>query len=205
VLERLKNKGLVSEIKINGIKNFSATPPKKLLNFINDKKENLEKEEKQIKEIIPQLESIQNTQLEETKIDIYKGIEGLKNVLSEILDTLGPKDEILTFGATIKKEKRITDLWKRWIPKRHKLKIPERVIFIEKSSYLDFIKKNTKYEKIKLLEMSTTPVTFNVWSKDRVIIYNYTFPYSFIVIRDKQIAESFRNYFEQLWKIAKPV
>ena len=46
ILESLKIKGLASESSINNIKHYTAAPSKKLLYYINQKKKELQKEEK---------------------------------------------------------------------------------------------------------------------------------------------------------------
>ncbi|MFH0906045.1 MAG: helix-turn-helix domain-containing protein [archaeon] len=208
ILYKLKDKGLVSEIIINGVKHFSASPPNEILSYLNQEKEKLNKKEQTIKKVIMDLNKIHEKNIEETKIFVYKGMRGLKIITDELLETLNKGDMILTFGATIRKEKKFTDFWKKWAPqKRYKKGILERSIMTEKSQYaLMYSKKYNKYEKVRYLEFPINfPVTFNIWPNDRVIIYDYNPPYNFIMICDKNIAGTFRNYFEQLWKIAKPV
>jgi sugar-specific transcriptional regulator TrmB len=39
VLERLSEKGLVSYVIKNGVKNFDATPPERLIDFLEERKE----------------------------------------------------------------------------------------------------------------------------------------------------------------------
>ena len=66
ILNSLMNKGLVSESIIDNIKNFSAAPPNEIINYINKKKEALEKQETNIKSILPQLKAIKETKSKET-------------------------------------------------------------------------------------------------------------------------------------------
>ena len=72
-----------------------------------------------------------------------------------------------------------------------------REIFSAKDEYFEQFKKmpNTKAKVIK----GTTPVAVDVYGSERVLIFNY--PDTFILIQDKNTATSFRNFFEQLWKL----
>ena len=49
-----------------------------------------------------------------------------------------------------------------------------------------------------------TPVAVDIFGNDKVLILNYTDPITCILIYDKNTALSFTNFFNQLWKIAKP-
>ena len=81
------------------------------------------------------------------------------------------------------------------------MKIIARHIFSERSSYFKTFKK-MKYTQSRVLT-DLTSVTVDVFGKDKVIILNYAEPVSCILIHDANTATSFRNFFYQLWKIAK--
>ena len=63
------------------------------------------------------------------------------------------------------------------------------------------------YEKIKFTEnrllKNITPVTVDIFGDDKVLIFNYAEPTSCILIYDQNTATSFRNFFYQMWKVAK--
>src|SRR3989344_7102355 len=74
ILESLKLKGLLSESIINNIKYFTAAPPSQILGYIQDKKDELDKEEATIKSLLPELEKLRNIPKEETKSITYTGL-----------------------------------------------------------------------------------------------------------------------------------
>jgi len=49
-------KGLVSQVIKSNVKYFEAASPKRLLDYMSEKKKNLESKEKELEALIPQLE-----------------------------------------------------------------------------------------------------------------------------------------------------
>ncbi len=99
-----------------------------------------------------------------------------------------------------KKEKKFNDYWIKNSESRIKKRIPARILMSEKGKYFKSLK--TKYDKCKFIE-SFTPVAVNIYGNDKILIFNYSKPYSCILIYDKNTATSFKNFFNELWKIAK--
>ena len=60
-----------------------------------------------------------------------------------------------------------------------------------------------KYTQAKVLT-GITPSAVDIFGNDKVMILNYQEPCSCILIYDKNIATSFRHFFNQLWRISKP-
>ena len=78
IIEKLINKGLVSFKLKNNVKYYSAANPEKIL-------EELKEKELKLKGILPALQTLMKQPYEEeVKVDIYKGVEGMKAVLNDI-------------------------------------------------------------------------------------------------------------------------
>ena len=71
VLEKLKEKGLVSEVIKENIKYFQAGNPKVILEYIKKKKEELKEQEEDFKKILPNLEEMQKSK-EEKRWKIFR-------------------------------------------------------------------------------------------------------------------------------------
>ncbi len=202
ILESLKAKGLASESLINNIRFFSAAPPSQILKWLDLKKEEIVSDQNLIKNELSQLESLRKEGIKEVKAITYIGFRGFKTAIEEALSTLKEGDEILGMGITSKKDKKFNDLWLKIGEERAKKKIKAKNLFSEKS---DFFK---SYKKVKLTENrileGITPVTVDIFGEDKVLILNYQEPASCILIYDKNTATSFKNFFYQLWKLAKP-
>src|SRR3989338_6519603 len=55
ILERLKNKGLVSYITKNATKHFSAASPNNIIEYLNKKEQEIQEEKKTVLELLPLL------------------------------------------------------------------------------------------------------------------------------------------------------
>src|SRR3989344_1554284 len=77
-IEKLLNKGLVNYVIRNSVKYYKATHPNKLSEFLKEKEHHLTA-------ILPSLIKLQEFQKEDILIEVYKGIEGVKTILNEIL------------------------------------------------------------------------------------------------------------------------
>lgn len=201
ILERLKAKGLLSESIINNIRYFTAAHPSQILEYIKDKKQNLEKEEATIKSVLPELEKLQNVPKEETKSVTYTGLRGIKTAVDEALDTMKPNEDIFAMGVTELKDKNFNKFWKEWQTQRIEKKIPQKIIFSEKKDYYRKFTKS-KYTQTRVLE-GITPVAIDIFGENKTLILNYGKSPSCTFIYDKNTAQSFRQFFKQLWKIAK--
>ena len=200
-LESLKHKGLISEANINGVKHFTASPPNQLKDYFQQRLNQLKQEEPIIEKAIPQLNLIRNTSIESSRATIYTGLRGLKTAVDEAVEKVGKDEEILAMGVTSLKDEKINQFWVNWSPKRINKKIVAKHLFSEKSEFYDEFKK-MKYTEAKFLE-GITPVTIDIFGTKTVLIMNYKEPISCILIQDENTVQSFRQFFYQLWKIAK--
>ncbi len=184
--EMLIKKGLVGYILKNNRRFFQASDPHRMLESLQEKKDLLTP-------IIQRLgeKYIKTKEKEET--NFYKGKEGLKTVFEDQLES----KEVLILGATAKAYEVLQFYFQWYDKKRKQKKIKARIIAQDKS-----IKKIPLAEIRYLPEKYTSPVAVNIYSEKTAIILWAKDPIA-IVIRHKEIAEGYKNYFELLWKIAK--
>lgn len=200
ILESLKTKGLAGESIVNKVRYFSAAHPSQLLEYLKKKKEEISQEEREIASFLPELEKHKNVNLEASRAITYTGLKGIKTAADEALDSMKHGEEILAMGVTEKKDKRFNTFWQGWSERRVVKKINAKHIFSEKGDYSKaFAKMN--HTEVRILE-GITPVTIDIFG-DKVLILNYNEPFSCTMIYDKNTAASFKNFFYQLWKIAK--
>ncbi len=202
LLEGLKNKGLVSESNQNNIRFFTASPPKQILEYLTKQEEEFLIKKELIKKELPLLEKSRKNYVLEAKSITYTGLKGLRTAAYEALDSMKPGEEILTMGTISKKDKEINDFWIKFGAKRIAKRIPNRLIFSDKGPHF-LNTKNMSLIQTRFLP-SITPATVDVFGEDKIIIFNYEQPITSILIYDKNIAQSFKQFFEQLWAQAKP-
>jgi HTH-type transcriptional regulator, sugar sensing transcriptional regulator len=198
ILDKLIKKGLVVYTIKEKTKYFQTTTPKKLLEYVEEKKKNIEKKKQEIESLLPQLLKLHLAKEEDYSAVIYKGKQGLKTVLYDTLDTLSKGDEWLAFGVRGDRPKDIVRIWNHWLNARIKKKVPSKMIVANKEGFEAF--KHLKLTEFKMLKLEAfAPITI---SGDTVIIYNWK-ELSVIKIKNKDIANSFKELFYSLWGIGK--
>jgi sugar-specific transcriptional regulator TrmB len=195
-LNSLIEKGLINFVLEGKRKMYQATDPESFFDFINEKKRKFE-------EILPELKKKQSSSLQKEKATIYKGIRGVKEAYSIMINEKGK--EYITFGGgPITTEIMGFTWWLNLHERRIANKLPSRQVFdvlvkeIDKGRIANKKITNIKYLSKEFAGFQETVIVGNLVS---INVFTET-PYSF-VIKDKNVAESYKKYFELLWKQAK--
>src|SRR3989344_2832391 len=77
VIDSLSKKGLVSETTVGKKTQFQAEPPERLETYIERRKAQFEEQSKRIKDVIPEIKSIQRDTGERPVVKYYDGVEGI--------------------------------------------------------------------------------------------------------------------------------
>ena len=191
-LERLTKKGLVSHIVKSNKKTFVASEPSTILNFIEEKKKN-------ILNILPALTKLKNTPTNYQEANIYEGIEGYKAARKKLIKELGSKDKLLIVGAPVKANK----IFEGWLldfhKKREKQGIGMKIIYDPDAKYYGKIRKKLKLTEVKYLKEKPSPSWFELFNESMIIGVISNNPIC-LVIKNKEIVESFKQHFKILWK-----
>jgi HTH-type transcriptional regulator, sugar sensing transcriptional regulator len=197
LLGRLIEKGLVGHVIKGRKKVFEATNPSRLLEILKEKEE-------RVMTILPKLMELSNFK-EHLDVKIYKGKEGIKNVFEDIIRDR-PK-EWLSLGSAGETYQLFPAFLDEFHKNRIKAKIIARGLISRKPIAKERAKKLTKMTltEIRFLPKSfLTPTVINIYG-EKVTLYSVTkekIPF-IILLENKQIALSFKEYFEWLWKLAK--
>jgi len=190
-LERLQDLGLVSFVVKDFKKYFQAANPEKLLNYLDEKKEI-------VNQIIPELKKLEGMKKEEINASIYKGKEGIKTIHSEMLKE---GKEVYVLGAKGMIFKELPYFIPNFEKERIKKKIKFTLIY-DKKEIKDFEKDIIKR---RLFGGKSLPVGFesnsvvNIFGSKVVIVLWKDYPSAFM-IDNKEVADSFRKWFEFMYK-----
>ncbi|MFH1127141.1 MAG: helix-turn-helix domain-containing protein [archaeon] len=194
-IEKLLNKGLISYSIRSSKKYFEAADPNRLKDIISEKKQKIENQEKILKDILPELLIAQKYSKDKQEVNVYKGKEGIKTILWDILRTGKPNCVI---GAHSSEEFR--DMLALFHKERIKLKIKNRMIFKR-----DDIKRALRFSKLPYTEVRImpteygSPIAINIYGdKIGLLIRSVRNPLG-VMIKNKDTADGFRAYFEVLW------
>jgi HTH-type transcriptional regulator, sugar sensing transcriptional regulator len=199
VLHRLQEKGLVGSVKEGKIKKFSAVPPENLQQFLEKEKKSIEKKEEDLKEILPQLESIQ-PEKSSTGAEILSGPRGIRTFFDMCLTENPHKDEVLVIGYSKEASLYYHAYYRQWHKERIKLKIASKVVYDHETWNLKDRDKRTYVEQRYLPKGMKTPAFIFIFG-DTVgtIVFTKEQKLCFM-IKNKVVAKSYKDYFEIMWK-----
>ncbi len=205
ILQKLQEKGLASVYIKNKIKHFKPTNPKQILNYLEQKKEKIFEIEKQANFLLPNLLAKYNSSKEEQEVELLSGLKGLEIIFREQIDLLNKGEVCYVIGGTKGSEEEIIQAFFEKIHVlREKKKINTKMLFnLKQKKSTEKLYSSKKYPKTttKYIEHAS-PVAINIY-KDRTVIIIFGKEITSIYIKSQDVANSFLEYFNLLWKIAK--
>lgn len=186
ITEMLINKGLIGYILENNRRLFSASNPDRIIEILQEKQDILSP-------IVMGLQEKYNSSNELQETNFYKGLDGLKSVFEDQLK----EKEILILGAREKASEILNYYFKWYNKKRIKNKIKTKVITYSRKDF-----KMWDADIRFLPQKYAGPLAINIYGDKTAIILWSAKPLA-IVIKNKEITEGYKNYFDIIWKIAK--
>jgi len=198
ILEKLAKKGLVSHIIKAGTKHFEASDPERIMDYLEEKKNSLTDQIRSVKTILPQLEIKRQLTEHISEATIFKGFRGIQTAFKELLKDATPEFTMLVMGFS-KSIPTIENWMHSFHRQRAENKIPARLIMPETRPDLGKTRSAIPLTKIKYLPQDMfIPSVINIY-KDKVLIV-IDEEFTSIMIKNKEVADSFTAQFENLWK-----
>jgi sugar-specific transcriptional regulator TrmB len=199
VLQRLVNKGLVSFMTQNGVKYYDATPPERLVDFLEEKRDDLKTAQSEIQKIIPIIKEKKESLKETNNVRMYLGKQGPKIVLKELAEE--SRKEGINYGYGTPEnpfaEHYPHDL-KDFFKAEKKYKLTTKLLFAQGH------KQKQPNAKIKYLPPEFISPVRTMIAGNKVFLVDFVKPITSIIIENKQVAKSYKEHFEILWKTARP-
>jgi len=200
-LDRLIEKGLVGYVIISGTKNFKATEPERLLDFLAEKEKKLIEQKDAIKKIIPELKKKMREEFEETRAEIFVGWKGMETVFNEGIREMGENDIWHVLGAYPGEDRERTDRFiQKIIMKCEEKKMRWQVIYNESARDTFKYEQQSSITTNRFIDLDT-PATINIY-KDVVFIALWIKDPLAFRVRNKKVSDSFKEYFKQVWKLS---
>ncbi len=199
ILEKLMQKGLVSYIIQSGTKYFEAADPKRILDYMQEKKKELEEKTQKIQQIIPELVLKQKLAKYRSQATIFKGIKGIQSAYEDIFNTLTIGQEYYVMGATTPSEPYfnfITHFHQRRAAKGIRVKI----LYSKAMQPLADAISNIPYTQIKFATQELLSSAFVIMYGNKTLISVAT-KRDFILfkIESEEVTESLKAHFKFLW------
>lgn len=196
ILHDLEQRGFVSHILKNNVRFYRAVNPNKVLDLLHEK-------EKGFKSILPELLELNKFSKKKPQVEILEGKEGIKTILNEILRL---KKDWFAFNIPGKGPEVLGDWVYAYERERQRVGIKLNVILVGTEQGVirgkEFSK--MKFTKVKYLGKNyESPASSYIYGDRLVIIFWYKeFPFAIRIV-DKSLADSYKKYFDEMWKIAK--
>lgn len=204
ILNRLRSKGLVSTSIKNKIQLYDAASPQFLLDYLSKKEEELVKQKTELLTLLPQLMKIQSSASKKERVEIFEGFRGLKNAFQIAENEFEENEEFLVLGVDKTLNIQQLQFFIQYHKRRVEKKVKTKVIFTSNlRGVREYHQKKGRYNEERFLNQ-TSAVPINIY-KDMIMIplLESEEKEIAIFIRNKKLAEGFRQYFYTLWKISK--
>ncbi|MBD3354366.1 hypothetical protein GF361_00095 [Candidatus Woesearchaeota archaeon] len=202
ITNRLLKKGIISKVEKNGIAHFSPADPTHLINFLEKKEKEIEKEKDVVSNLLPSLLARFQKVKETVNIEVFQGWNGMKTIFEDLINEC--KTECNVFGASKGESEKQSDIFfLKYSKLRAKKGITTNIIFNEelrRRKRINFFKKSGKYN-IRFLQQST-PAEIMTYNNISCIIILTKQPL-IIRITSEEVKDSFKQYFELMWNLAK--
>ncbi len=193
IIDKLIHKGLVSSLK-KGVKTvYSVGDPNNLLRFAKQKEEIA-------KQLVPELSRMYNIKKQLEEVFYFTGPELVITAYYMMLDEKAP----VIYGIGV------TGLLRKLLKHRHERFNADRLAqgVKVKALYYESVRREKEKIKEKLWENRYLPNTFKTPATvdicgNVVLILIAADTVRAIVIRNKQVAEAYKNYFDFMWRFAK--
>ncbi len=132
---------------------------------------------------------------------VFKGEDEIKSVFSDMIEVLKSGDEYVAFGVPPVSQHWV-DYFDNFCGELEKKKVTTRIIIDGKAAPL--LKMTKKHKSVNARTLSRehmTPAEVDIYGDKVAIILWAKEPQAF-VINNRQVAKSFKKYFELLWKVA---
>ncbi|MBS3072386.1 hypothetical protein J4477_00955 [Candidatus Pacearchaeota archaeon] len=197
ILNKLVEKGFLSTFVKEKVKFYLPINPERLQEIIKHKQLEIDKLKDEIDLITPKLKKINTESKKKQNATVFEGKKGVKFLFEEVLKQ---KENIYVFGGGGKFKEFFPEYFELWNKQRTKHKIRLKLIYDEKLR-----NKKTRYSlcEIRFLpkEFDNPAPTMIFGNKVIITIWQET-PLAF-AIESKEVANSYKSYFDVLWKNAK--
>ena len=204
ILDRLEKKGLAGHVLKGKVKHFVPTPPKRIMDYVEGKEKELGEKKVALGKMLPELERQAEAAKQKNEAALYEGFKAVSNFFRNIVDELKPGETYYVLGANYGEVEGLRQFFYSHHMRRNKKGIKVKMLANEEVK--ENIEETTKLNsEIRLLPRYMGTKMQTVFYKNKVFVAIWTKEPAGFLMESEEAAKSFRTYFEELWKIAKPL
>lgn len=189
-LESLVGKGMVAFVEKGGARVFGACGLDSLEGWVDEKKQLAHK-------LTPLLEAQLKTH-NAPLVRVFRGREGLRAVWQEVLKEGKP---IFFYGGAMNSWRVYLPQWMPiWNKKREKLRLPVRILYVNQPGVKQTFNGYKYWQARPLPEKLYAAVAWWLYGEKMALVFWGEEPLV-IVIQSAELAKSYKNFFEVMWRI----
>lgn len=201
IINRLIKKGLASKIIQDNVRHFSAAPPERLQTYLQDKQEEIKKQEEKLAQIMPALKAQHKESASRRETIMYTGYEGLKTAVYEFISDIPEGEEHVVFGARGQLDPRSERIIRDFYLEKERRGIKTRLVYNEEVRDIKELYAGLELVDLRFVK-TLTPSTFGV-KKGAFMTVSYAPEPVAVLVWHEALAENFYTFFDSIWNISK--
>ncbi len=196
VIERLMKKGLAGEVVKKGSKHFKASNPKAIVDYLQERKRELNEIEQAAKDILPALKAQFDEKTGETEVQLFRGMKSFRNLYADLLGEMKPKEDYFVIGASVGLYDEFSAFFSNYHKQRAEKGVNIRMLFQQGVLPPDTDWRHAK--KQFLPAQFRTPFQVTVYKDVTLLQLLQKEPLVF-KIKNEEVAAAYRQFFDTLW------
>jgi sugar-specific transcriptional regulator TrmB len=203
VLSSLEEKGLVGHLAHGGVKIFRANRPIALRHLMDMREKEVEKLKDELEDELPSLEKEFLREPAKYNVEILEGLRGIKTVYDFSLEYVDNGESMRTIGYPILASKLLNAYFKKY-HERISRKGVRPLILYDYDTWFGKKREERPHAKQRYLPKGIRTPGFIHIFRDHIAIMVVTENQKLsILIKNKEISDSYKQYFDLLWKNGK--
>ncbi len=191
---------MVGYIVKEGTKYFTANNPRMIFEYISKKEQELQKTKEEMEEILPQLLLKRSAVKNKPIAEVYSGWKGITAIRDELMEQYTSGDTFLTMGCPKAANDKLEAYFLRFHERRQKKNVGMKIIYNADAREYGKIRTKMKRTQVRYLpHQFPSPHWIDMFPDTVMFVLVLKSPLAFVV-RDKELAQSFRSYFDIMWK-----
>ncbi len=197
-IKRLVDGGLITFVKVGKDKQYQATEPENLLNYIDSKR-------KKIQDILPELKLKQKLAKEKNETEMFLGKRAIFSMLDNLIKDSQPEEDFLSFSLIeAHGDEEIIRFYKHYNLRRREKKLNVKVLVNKKVKKI--YEKNYSKELLRKANVHYTSFNFPqgiIIHRAHVVFLNWSENPTAVKITNTQMAQQFTQFFLQFYNKEK--
>lgn len=203
ILDSLIERGITSYIMDGKVKKFRVNVPSSLRHLLDLKESELEKTKQELEKVLPSLENEFLSEKIDYGVEVFEGLRGIKSFYDNTLEMCKSKEEMYTIGYPMLASQLLNAYFRDYHRRVAKKGILVRVLY-DYDTWFSKKREARKHAEQRYLPRGIdTPAFIHIFRDYVGIIVVTEKQKTCIVIKNKEVADSYMLYFNLLWKLGR--